>query len=192
MLKRISVSFIVLVLALAHTAAAASDKSPKLTSKGKYGQTLSVNKANIGPDGKITVGGKGFDTNVGIYLSLCKQPPRGQQPTPCGGGMDSTAATGSAIWIANNAPSYAANLVRPFGDGGTFRFELDLQPIFGGIDCRKDKCAITVRADHLRSADRSHDLLIPVTFGVQQKSSQSTPNKKTPKKQNTKTKGESK
>ena len=184
MLKRISVAVIVLALASAQSVATASDNQPKLSSKGNYGQTLTVNKANLGPDGKITVVGRGFDTSVGIYLSLCKQPPRGQQPTPCGGGMDSTAATGSAIWIANNAPSYAANLVRPFGGGGTFRYELELQPVFGGIDCRKDKCAITVRADHLRSADRSHDVLVPVTFGAQQKA-----NQQKPKKQNTKNKG---
>jgi len=158
---------LVLALALAPSSstAVAAETKPQLNAKGRYGQSLSVDRGNIGPDGKITVSGKGFDTTVGLYLSLCKEPPKGRQPTPCGGGMDSTAATGSAIWIANNAPAYAANLIRPFGEGGTFRFELEFQPTFGGVDCRKEKCAITIRADHLRSGDRSHDILIPVTFG---------------------------
>jgi small subunit ribosomal protein S3Ae len=34
----------------------------------------------------------------------------------------------------------------------------------GKFDCTKVKCAITVRADHLRSSDRSSDLFIPITI----------------------------
>lgn len=177
----------VLTLSSIQVSAIAAETKPRLSVKGKYGQVLNVDRGNIGLDGNIIVSGRGFDTNVGLYLSLCKQPRKGQQPTPCGGGMESTAATGSAIWISNNAPPYAANLVRPFGEGGSFRYELEFQPTFGGVDCRKETCAITIRADHLKSGDRSHDLLIPVTFGQAQASNQvgskkqNKPNKKSQK-----------
>lgn len=180
MARRISVAFIVVVTLLGQSAAFGSAVTPKQDAKGSYGQTLMVNQTDIKQDGKIIVSGRGFDTNVGLYLSLCKQPGKGLQPTPCGGGSQSTAATGSAIWIANNAPTYASNLVKPFGDGGTFRFELEFQPIFGGVDCRKEKCVITIRADHLRSGDRSHDVFIPVTFENESKAGQSKSKKSIP------------
>jgi hypothetical protein len=34
----------------------------------------------------------------------------------------------------------------------------------GKFDCNKVKCAVAVRADHLRSEDRSYDLYLPITF----------------------------
>lgn len=131
---------------------------------GVDGQQLTVSTQRIKPAQVVTVTGKNFDTSVGIYVAFCKLPAYAQAPTPCGGGIDMQGKTRSSIWISSNPPAYGKGLARPFGPKGSFRVTLRLAPKIGDIDCRKVKCAITVRADHTRSTDRNHDLFIPITF----------------------------
>lgn len=153
---------ILISVAFLLTAAPAS-ASPK-TVKGKSGQVLRVDKTTIKPNGVVTVTGKNFDPAIGIYVAFCKVPKKGQLPTPCGGGINTAGEAISSVWISNNPPAYGDGLVQQFGKNGSFKLKLRLQPMIETVDCRKTKCAITVRADHTRSSDRSLDLFVPIKF----------------------------
>ena len=157
MIKKIAV-LVVALLSLSSVAHASS-----IT--GSNGSILTVNKVvNIKSGEKITVSGQHFDETVGIYVAMCKVVPVGKLPTPCGGGADKSGITGSSIWISSNPPAYGVDLAKPFLPGGRFTLPIKLSPLIGKLDCRKMKCAIYVRADHLRGDDRSYDLHIPITF----------------------------
>ena len=136
--------------------------------KGQYGESISAIAKEISLDkngqAQITITGKGFDETVGIYLAYCLMPKAGMAPTPCGGGVNKSGIGGASYWISSNAPPYAANLAEPFRAGGRFIKNVEVSDRIGKIDCRKSKCALTVRSDHLREGDRSRDLFIPVTF----------------------------
>ena len=132
---------------------------------GTGGQELSVSQTEIKPNTKIVVTGKGFDPKVGIYLAFCKIPEYGQLPSPCGGGVNMAGKSKSSIWISNNAPAYGKGLAIKFSKNGSFKQTLRLSPIINNeVDCRKERCAITVRADHTRSENRNYDLYIPIKF----------------------------
>ncbi len=136
--------------------------------KGQFGETISAIAKDITVDknglAEILVTGRGFDETVGIYLAYCLMPKTGMAPTPCGGGVNKSGIGGASYWISSNAPPYAANLAEPFRAGGRFSKKVEVSDRIGKIDCRKSKCALTVRSDHLREGDRSRDLFIPVTF----------------------------
>ena len=94
-----------------------------------------------------------------------RDPGAGAAPSPCGGGADVEGTTGASAWISSNPPSYGVGLATPYGPGGTFSTTLTLTPMVnGGLDCRVLRCAVVTRNDHTRSADRSQDLLVPVSF----------------------------
>lgn len=142
-------------------------QSPALaavSSKGSYGQVLSVDKAGVRAGSMIIVTGKGFDETVGIYLAFCVMPAKGKTPTPCGGGVNKAGMGEASYWISSNPPPYAMGLTDEYLPGGRFKHSVKVSRLIGEIDCRKVKCAITVRADHLRSTDRTHDLFIPITI----------------------------
>ena len=144
-----------------------SMQSPALAainSKGSYGQVLSVDKAAVRAGSMITVTGKGFDETVGIYLAFCVMPKKGSAPTPCGGGVNKAGMGEASYWISSNPPPYAVGLTDEFLPGGRFKHSVKISRLVGKVDCRKVSCAITVRADHLRSTDRTHDLFIPITI----------------------------
>lgn len=130
------------------------------------GQTLTVNKSrNLNPAGQVvTVKGKGFDSRVGIYVALCVIPPRGQQPTPCGGGVDMDGSSSASAWISSTPPPYGAAIAKPYGKNGTFTVRLRVSPMIGDVDCRNVKCGVVSRADHLRASDRKFDVFVPVSF----------------------------
>lgn len=132
--------------------------------QGVSGQQLQVSTNSILPNQSIVVTGKNFDTSIGIYLALCKVPKYAEPPTPCGGGINKSGKLLSSHWISNNAPAYGKNLATKFGKNGSFKHTIRVSPKIGTVDCRIDKCAITVRADHTRSSDRNSDLFIPITF----------------------------
>jgi hypothetical protein len=142
-------------------------QKPQLV-KGQYGESISAIAKEIRVDkngqAQIIITGKGFDETVGIYLAYCLMPKAGMAPTPCGGGVNKSGIGGASYWISSNAPPYAANLAEPFRAGGRFSKNVEVSDRIGKIDCRKSKCALTVRSDHLREGDRSRDLFIPVTF----------------------------
>ena len=132
--------------------------------KGSQGQQLTVSATTAKNGSMITVSGNRFDETVGIYLAFCVVPKKGELPTPCGGGVNKSGIGDASYWISSNAPPYAANLAEPFRAGGRFTKSVGVSERIGKIDCRVNKCALTVRSDHLREGDRSRDLFIPVTF----------------------------
>ena len=131
--------------------------------KGAQGQVLSVSKITVKSGSVVTVKGNFFDETVGIYLAFCVIPAKGNAPTPCGGGINKAGLSEASFWISSNPPPYAVGLTEEFLPGGRFSQKVKISKKIGKFDCTKVKCAITVRADHLRSNDRSSDLFIPIT-----------------------------
>ena len=153
------------MLALVMAIAIASMPSSAAASiKGSQGQVLTVSKSSVRSGSFVTVNGKYFDETVGIYLAFCVIPPKGQAPTPCGGGINKAGLGEASFWISSNPPPYAVGLTEEFLPGGRFTQKVKISRKIGKFDCTKVKCAITVRADHLRSNDRSSDLFIPITI----------------------------
>ena len=132
------------------------------TVKGSQGQTLSVSTTTAKSGAMIKVTGNRFDETVGIYLAFCVVPKKGQPPTPCGGGVNKAGLGGASFWISSNPPPYAIGLTEEFLPAGRFTQKVAVSKKIGKFDCTKVKCAITVRADHLRSADRSYDMFVPI------------------------------
>lgn len=152
------------VLAIVVTTLVATMPSTYAASiKGSQDQVLSVSKTTVKSGSTVTVKGKYFDETVGIYLAFCVIPPKGKAPTPCGGGVNKAGLGDSSFWISSNPPPYAIGLADEFLPGGRFTQKVKISKKIGKFDCTKVKCAITVRADHLRSNDRSSDLFIPIT-----------------------------
>ena len=132
------------------------------TIKGAQGQTLGVSATTAKSGAMIKVRGNKFDETVGIYLAFCVVPRKGQPPTPCGGGVNKAGLGEASFWISSNPPPYAIGLTEEFLPGGRFTQKVRVSKKIGKFDCTKVKCAITVRADHLRGADRSYDTFIPI------------------------------
>ena len=131
--------------------------------KGSQGQVLSVSKTSVKSGTVVTVKGNYFDETVGIYLAFCVIPAKGKAPTPCGGGINKAGLGEASFWISSNPPPYVVGLTEEFLPGGRFTQKVKISKRIGKFDCTKVKCAITVRADHLRSNDRTSDLFIPIT-----------------------------
>jgi hypothetical protein len=134
------------------------------TLTGAFGQTLTVSATSVSNNSVITVTGKRFDESVGLYLAICVVPKKGLAPTPCGGGVNKAGVGEGSFWISSNPPPYGVGLADPFKPGGRFTYKIRVPSKIGNFDCQKVKCAVTIRADHLRSTDRSFDLSVPITF----------------------------
>lgn len=137
------------------------------TATGLAGQQVSVTPVTgLGPDGQdVVVTGTGFDPAKGVYVALCVVPGPGEKPTPCGGGADTTGATGSSAWISSDPPSYAVDLVTPYDADGTFTVDLHLAAQLNpDVDCRTTPCAVVTKADHTRLEARDLDVVVPVSF----------------------------
>lgn len=156
MKKMLALVMVIAIISMPSSAAASI--------KGSQGQVLTVSKSSVKSGSIITVNGKYFDETVGIYLAFCVIPPKGQAPTPCGGGINKAGLGEASFWISSNPPPYAVGLTEEFLPGGRFTQKVKISRKIGRFDCTKVKCAITVRADHLRSNDRSSDLFIPITI----------------------------
>ena len=130
--------------------------------KGAQGQKLTVSATTAKSGSMITVTGTRFDETVGIYLAFCVIPKKGAAPTPCGGGVNKAGTGEASFWISSNPPPYAVGLTEEFLPGGRFTQKVEVSRKIGKFDCTKVRCAITVRADHLRGNDRSYDMFIPV------------------------------
>ena len=143
-------------------ALAAMPSAQAASVKGSQGQVLTASGTTAKSGSMITVTGNRFDETVGIYLAFCVVPKKGQPPTPCGGGVNKAGLGDSSFWISSNPPPYAVGLTEEYLPGGRFTHKVMVSKKIGKFDCTKVKCAITVRADHLRSNDRSSDLFIPV------------------------------
>lgn len=131
--------------------------------------TLTVSQAAGLPEtgGTVTVSGRGYDTEKGIYVAVCVDTGPGNVPTPCLGGMDMSGTAGGSAWISSNPPGYGQGLAKPFGPGGTFQVTLSVVAVdpVTGTDCRVLRCAVVTRADHTRGGDRSSDVRVPIVFG---------------------------
>ena len=132
--------------------------------QGKFGESISITKSKWSKAQNLVVTGRGFDETTGIYLAYCVLPKSGQAPTPCGGGVNKQGIGDASHWISSNAPPYAEGLAKPFLPGGRFMEKVFIAKKIGKFDCRKVRCAITVRSDHLHESDRTRDLFIPITF----------------------------
>lgn len=121
----------------------------------------------LDPSGQtLTVSGRGFDESRGIYVAFCVVPPPGQMPSPCGGGVDLEGGSGASQWISSAPPDYGTGLARPYGPGGTFDATIRVSAMLSPeVDCRLVQCAVVTRSDHTRLADRTLDVIVPVTFG---------------------------
>ena len=139
-----------------------------VTMKGSGGQTLTTSQAkNLSLSGQyVTVSGRRYDETVGIYVAMCVLNGAGKEPTPCGGGIDKSGTGGASEWVSSNPPPYGVGLAVPFSIGGSFKVRLKVGPFIGSFDCRKVKCAIVTKADHLNQDNRSADVFIPVTFAI--------------------------
>ena len=154
-MKRVVAIAVLMALLLPQSAHAVARKGPQ-------GQTISVKSTTVKDGSIVTVTGNHFDETVGIYLAFCVIPAQGKAPTPCGGGVNKAGLGEASFWISSNPPPYAIGLTEEFLPGGRFTHKVKVSKKIGKFDCTKVRCAITVRADHLRSSDRSSDLFIPI------------------------------
>lgn len=154
-MKRVVVLAVIAALLLPQSANA-------LVKKGSQGQTLTVKSTTVKDGSLVSVTGNHFDETVGIYLAFCVVPAKGKAPTPCGGGVNKAGLGEASFWISSNPPPYAIGLTKEFSPGGRFTEKVQVSRKIGSFDCTKVKCAITVRADHLRGNDRSFDMFVPV------------------------------
>ena len=122
--------------------------------------------------GTVSVKGKGYNTEQGIFLAFCVIPESVRVgdpttytslPTPCLGGRAST--DGSARRITNTGTG-TPGVTIPYGPNGSFRTTLNLKPeIADGTVCDVTvRCAIVTRADFTATGDRSYDQYTPVHF----------------------------
>ncbi|CAN2189689.1 hypothetical protein MCEMRE196_00528 [Candidatus Nanopelagicaceae bacterium] len=135
-----------------------------VTSSGSNGASISIPQSKFTKETKIIVSGRNFDETVGIYLAYCVVPKKGTLPSPCGGGVNKNGTGEASYWISSNPPPYGVGLAIPFAPGGRFKESVAITRKIGKYDCRKVKCAITVRSDHLHEGDRSHDIYIPISI----------------------------
>ncbi|MEO0024139.1 MAG: hypothetical protein RL196_580 [Actinomycetota bacterium] len=150
--------------AVAPANAATASKGSAITAKGPKGQTLRVAVTKNIKDGTaVSVVGKGYDVNTGIYLTYCVVPKKGKRPEICGP-FDVTGQSNDSYWISNNPPIYAALFVDHFGPKGTFKLSIKVKRFIDSYDCKKVQCAVLTRADHTASGNRSADLIVPVTI----------------------------
>ncbi|MEV8373562.1 hypothetical protein AB0P21_12535 [Kribbella sp. NPDC056861] len=166
-MRRLAGLVAVLLLAVVPVGAAHAASGPS-------GQEVTVSRSQgLNPAGTpVTVRGRGFDLNKGIYVVFCVNKGAGQLPSPCLGGVDMQGDSGSSAWISSNPPSYGEGIAKPFTkvDGkGSFEVQLTIKAKDQFTNCLDQKvaplgCVVGTRADHTRTADRSADVLIPVTF----------------------------
>ncbi len=124
----------------------------------------------------LMVRGSGYDSSIGIYVSICVMPETpGSKPSPCLGGLPEGAMTGeasgteealSSAWITDDWAWRAfANKGYDDATSGSFSIRLLVPPATQeGADCTTQKCALTTRADHTAATDRVQDIMLPVTF----------------------------
>jgi len=152
------------LLAIAIVLVSPSAAHASVSATGANGAKLSISQSQFSKEMKVKVVGRSFDETVGIYLAYCVVPKQGLAPSPCGGGVNKAGIGEASHWISSNPPPYGVGLAVPFQPGGRFTEVVAITRKIGKFDCRKVKCAITVRSDHLHEGDRSHDIYIPVTI----------------------------
>jgi hypothetical protein len=153
-----------LLIAIAMVLISPSAAHATSSGTGANGAKLTISQFQFTKEMKVKVIGKSFDETIGIYLAYCVVPKKGVAPSPCGGGVNKAGIGEASHWISSNPPPYGVGLAVPFLPGGRFAEKVAITRKIGKFDCRKVKCAITVRSDHLHEGDRSHDIYIPITI----------------------------
>jgi hypothetical protein len=153
-----------LLIAIAMVLISPSAAHATSSGTGANGAKLTISQSQFTKEMKVKVTGKSFDETVGIYLAYCVVRKKGAAPSPCGGGVNKAGIGEASHWISSNPPPYGVGLAVPFSPGGRFTEMVAITRKIGKFDCRKVKCAITVRSDHLHEGDRSHDIYIPITI----------------------------
>lgn len=102
----------------------------------------------------ITVAGKGFEPDQGVYVRVCEEP---------------TGTLGTSAGRARNCyPEQDGThtvWVNPVGAGGTWTTPLTVTDSFGDVDCLTTACGVFVRRDHSGGAtDFSQDAYVGITF----------------------------
>lgn len=143
---------------------AASGGTTTVTTRSGLSLTVTPVRGLPSDGATVRVVGKGYDRSVGIYVALCVKVPKGRQPSPCGGGVNTGGTSPASAWISSNPPPYGADLAVPFRKGGRFAVTLTVSPLIGDVDCRVTRCAIVTRADHTRPGDRRSDVAVPISF----------------------------
>lgn len=151
-------------IALSLSLVASSPAHASTSATGANGAKISISQSKFAKEARVKVTGRNFDETVGIYLAYCVVPKKGMAPSPCGGGVNKAGVGEASHWISSNPPPYGVGLAIPFAPGGRFTEVVAITRKIGKFDCRKVKCAITVRSDHLHEGDRSHDIYIPITI----------------------------
>lgn len=146
-----------------NSSAASSASTSTIGAAGR--PKLSVSQVNnLNPNGtSVTVRGTGYDVNKGVYVIVCTQAAPGPQAT-CIGGVNIDGSSASSVWVSSNPPNYAIGLTTPFSPDGSFTVDLVVIAKSGALDCTVLKCGVVTRSDHLRYADRSQDVFVPITF----------------------------
>ena len=157
-------SFLVMLIATISITTPANAKSSKKTVKGPSGQTLTVSATSVRDGQVVSVTGKKYNKKVGVYLAYCVVNAKGEVPSPCGGGVNSSGASDGSIWISSNPPEYGKSLAVPFTKSGGFKQKVRVSRYIGNIDCAVVKCAVVTRAEHTDSANRNADVIVPVKF----------------------------
>ena len=152
-------------LAISSVSISSADSKSR-SSKGPKGQRLTVATAVGVNDGQeITVYGKNYDPNVGIYVAYCEMSKPGVKPEHCFGGININGSSKGSIWITSHKPFLIpSSVVRKFGKKGTFKVKVMVAKFIDQTDCSVVKCAVITRADHTRSDYRKADVQVPVSF----------------------------
>ena len=127
---------------------------------------------DLDPDrATVAVTGRGLADDAGVYLALCRLPAAvGDRPGPCLSGPT------ASVWWSSNPPDYGADVARPLDDGGAFSTEIEIAAVIDeDTDCRDVPCGIGLRRDDVDTADRSHDLFVPVSFATSSRPETSDP-----------------
>ena len=144
----------------------ASAGSKSRVAQGPKGQTLTVVTAVGVIDGQeVTVYGKNYDPDVGIYVAYCEMSKPGVKPEHCYGGININGSSKGSIWITSHKPWLVpSSVVRKFGKHGSFKVRVMIAKFIDQTDCSVVKCAVVTRADHTRSDYRKADVQVPISF----------------------------
>lgn len=155
----------------------ADGRTRTLTVETAEGQEADLSQLREGDI--VVVRGSGYDSGIGIYVSICLIPEDpGTKPSPCLGGLPEGAMEGeaagteeamSSAWITDDW-AWRAFASKGYDDPETGSFEVRLlvpPATQEGADCTVQRCAITTRADHTASTDRVQDMQLPVVFSKQ-------------------------
>lgn len=137
---------------------------------------VAADLSELRPGDELVVTGSGFDSSIGIYVSVCRVPEvPGERPSPCLGGIPEGATEGEAsgaedpqpsIWITDDwAWRSFASQQYDDAERGSFTVRLLVPDATQeGLDCTRVQCAVTTRADHTAARDRVQDMQLPVRF----------------------------